>query len=107
MTLFNVSKKKELQSTLPENRCGIAVEGIFCVKVLGSGCSSCHKLYENTKAAIIHTGTPVEAEYVTDMVKIMEYGAMRMPALVINDKVVSMGRILKPDEIEVILRKFA
>ena len=41
----------------------------------------------------------IEVEYITDLQKIMECGAMSMPALVINEKVVSVGRILKPAEI--------
>ena len=41
---------------------------------------------------------PLEVEYITDMEKIMAYGVMRMPALVINDKVASMGKVLKASE---------
>ena len=44
-------------------------------------------------------------EYVTDMEKIMEYGVMSMPAVVVNDKVVSMGKVLKAAEVEALLRK--
>ena len=51
-------------------------------------------------------GIAVEAEYITDMEKVMEYGVMRMPALVVNEKVVSMGKVLKTAEIEEILRKY-
>lgn len=45
----------------------------------------------------------IEVEYVTDLQKIMEYGAMSMPALVINEKVVSVGRVLKPSEISAMI----
>ena len=48
----------------------------------------------------------IEVEYVTDLQKIMEYGAMSMPALVINEKVVSVGRVLKPAEIAEIVEKY-
>ena len=41
----------------------------------------------------------IEVEYVTDLQKIMEYGAMSMPALVVNEKIVSSGKTLKPAEI--------
>lgn len=41
----------------------------------------------------------MEVEYITDMEKIMAYGIMSMPGLVINEKVVSAGKVLKPSEI--------
>ena len=85
--------------------CGAPVEGICCVKVLGAGCKSCHELYENTKAAVSARGLKVEVEYITDMEKIMEYGVMSMPAIVVNDKVVSMGKVLKAADVEKLLRK--
>ena len=77
--------------------CGEPVDGICCIKVLGSGCKACHQLYDNTVKAV--EGMGIEVEYVTDLKKIMEYGAMSMPALVVNDKLVSSGKTLKPAEI--------
>ena len=50
-------------------------------------------------------GLPVEVEYITDMEQVMTYGAMSMPAIVVNEKVVSMGRVLKAAEVEKLLRK--
>ena len=50
-------------------------------------------------------GLSVEVEYVTDMQKIMEYGVMSMPALVVNEKVVSMGKVLKRGDVEKLLHK--
>ena len=83
--------------------CGNA-DGICCVKVLGAGCKSCHEMFENAKAAVQKIALPVQAEYVTDIQKIAEYGVMSMPALVVNEKVVSSGKVLKSEEIEGILR---
>lgn len=83
--------------------CGETTGGVCCVKVLGAGCKSCHELYENTKIAVKNVGLAVEVEYVTDMEKVMAYGAMSMPALVVNEKVVSVGRVLKPAEVEKLL----
>ena len=83
--------------------CGEKVEGICCIKVLGSGCKNCHALYENAQRAVKTAGINAEVEYVTDLQKIMEYGAMSMPALVINEQVVSMGKVLKAEDIEKIL----
>ena len=96
----NSQSASEVTSTC----CGEKVNGICCIKVLGSGCKSCHQLYDNTLKAV--EGMGIEVEYVTDLQKIMEYGAMSMPALVINEKVVSVGRVLKPAEISKIVEKY-
>ena len=85
--------------------CGAPVDGICCIKVLGSGCKNCHALWEASKAAVQNIGLNVEVEYVTNMEKIMGYGVMRMPALVVNEKVVSMGKVLKAADVEKLLRK--
>ena len=85
--------------------CGAPVEGICCVKVLGAGCKFCHEQYENAKAAVKALDLPVEVEYITDMEKVMEYGVMSMPAIVVNDKVVSMGKVLKAADVEKLLHK--
>ena len=50
-------------------------------------------------------GISAETEYVTDLQKIMEYGVMSMPALVVNEKVAVMGKVLKPADIEKLLHK--
>lgn len=85
--------------------CPEAENGVCCIKVLGSGCASCHALYENAKKAVKKMGLSVEVEYVTDLQKVMEYGVMSMPALVVNEKVVSMGKVLKSADIETLLHK--
>lgn len=80
--------------------CAGSVTKIESVKVLGAGCKSCHEMYENVKKALKSMEIDVEAEYVTDMEKVMTYGIMSMPGLVVNEKVVSVGRVLKPADIE-------
>ena len=117
MALFNWGKKNEEKKTescccgsgaaeeAASCCCGSPVEGICCVKVLGAGCKSCHELYENTKAVVSSLGLNVEVEYITDMEKIMAYGVMSMPAIVVNDQVVSMGKVLKASDVEKLLRK--
>ena len=80
-------------------------EPITNIKVLGAGCKSCHQMYENTKQAAEDLGLGVEVEYITDMEKVMQYGAMSMPVLVINEKVVSAGKVLKPHEVFKLLTK--
>jgi small redox-active disulfide protein 2 len=85
--------------------CGEPVDGICCIKVLGAGCKSCHEQYENAKAAVKALGLDLEVEYITDMEKVMAYGVMSMPAIVVNDKVVSMGKVLKAADVEKLLHK--
>ncbi|MGN0148936.1 MAG: thioredoxin family protein [Clostridia bacterium] len=121
MSLFSFGKKKEEKKvTACACNCGCpaseateitnaccpeAKDGICCVKVLGAGCSSCHTQYENAKEAVKNMGLDIEVEYITDMQKVMEYGVMSMPAIVVNEKVVSMGKVLKASEVEKLFHK--
>ena len=102
MTLFSFGKKEEKKA--PACCCGKPVEGICCIKVLGAGCKSCHDQYEYAKSAVSNLGLGIEVEYITDMEKVMEYGAMSMPAIVVNDKVVAFGKVLKTAEVEKLLK---
>ncbi|MBW9170313.1 thioredoxin family protein [Clostridium estertheticum] len=70
------------------------------IKILGSGCSNCKKLEENTRKAIDELGIVATIEKVTDFKKIMAYGVMKTPALVVDEKVKIMGRVPSPDEIK-------
>lgn len=79
--------------------------GISRIKILGSGCKSCHTLYENTLKAVADMGLVTEVEYITDLQKIMTYGVMSMPALVVDEKVVAMGKVYKSEDIEKLLHK--
>ena len=132
MALFNFGKKKEekkvsacccggAEATVEEKSgcccgsapkadnstsccCGSSAKGISSIKILGAGCKSCHEQYENAKAAVSNLGLGIEVEYITDMEKVMEYGIMSMPAIVINDKVVAFGKVLKTAEVEKLLK---
>lgn len=66
---------------------------MLTIKVLGSGCANCHKVEELTRQAVTQLNVPANVELVTDMQTIMRYGVMSTPAIVINDKVVSTGRV--------------
>ena len=83
--------------------CSGAGDPLVSIKVLGAGCKSCHEMYENAKEAVKNAGLSVEVECITDMEKVMGYGVMSMPALVINEKVVSMGKVLKAADVEKLL----
>ena len=75
------------------------------IKILGTGCKNCVALTENTQAAVKELGIEAEIVKVTDFKDIMTYGVMLTPALVIDEKVVSFGKVLKPKDIENIIKK--
>lgn len=66
------------------------------VKVLGPGCKNCVALEKATREAIDRLGVDATVEKVTDYATIAGYGVMATPALVIDDQVVSSGRVLSP-----------
>lgn len=82
-----------------------AKTGGASVKVLGSGCAKCNELEKATKEALAELGMSTEIEHVTDFSKIAAYGVMSTPALVIDGRVVSYGKVLKKDEVVKILKK--
>ena len=80
------------------------VEGAS-VKVLGSGCAKCDLLEAATKAALEQLGMDTTIDHVTDFTQIAAYGVMTTPALVVDGKVVSYGKVLKTDEVIKLLQK--
>ena len=74
------------------------------IKILGTGCPNCKILEANTKEALEELKIKANVEKVTDIAKIMEYGIMSTPALVIDEKVVSSGRVCSSEEIKKYLR---
>lgn len=81
-----------------------ARESIKSVKVLGLGCSRCKQLENVTRRAIEQLGLDVDFEHVSDPAKISSYGVMSMPALVIDGKVASYGKVLKTEEVVELLK---
>ena len=69
------------------------------IKILGTGCKKCDKLEENTKVALEEMGKDAEVVKVGDLKEIVSYGVMTSPILVIDNKIVSTGRVLKPKAI--------
>ena len=63
------------------------------VKVLGPGCANCRKLEQVTHTALDELGLEATVEKVTDYGVIAGYGVMRTPALVVDEMVVSSGRV--------------
>ncbi|MEG1617723.1 MAG: thioredoxin family protein [Bacteroidales bacterium] len=73
--------------------------------VLGTGCSGCKNLYNTVEKAIEELGLTADLKKEEDLMKIMEYNVMRMPALVIDGKVVSSGKSLSTNEVKELLTK--
>ncbi len=75
------------------------------IKVLGIGCPNCLRLEENTRTALKQLGLSAEIIKVKDMEEIANYGIMRMPGLVFDEKVVSYGKVLNVQEVMALLNK--
>lgn len=73
------------------------------IKILGSGCKKCVALAQNAEAALQAAAIDGKIEKVTDFVDIARYGVMSTPGLVIDEKVVSSGRVLSAPEIGALL----
>jgi len=74
------------------------------IKVLGTGCAKCKKLFSETEQAIKASGVAVELEKVEKIDDILAYGVMMTPALVIDDQVVVYGRVPTVDAIAELIR---
>ncbi|HNR31900.1 MAG TPA: thioredoxin family protein [Candidatus Hydrogenedentes bacterium] len=73
------------------------------VHVLGTGCMKCRKLAETAEAAIEALGVPCELEKVTDIEKILDFGVMTTPAIVVDGEVKVAGRVPSLDEMKALL----
>lgn len=69
------------------------------IKVLGTGCKKCKTLEANALEAVKNAGIDASVEKVEDVQTIIGYGVMSTPALVIDEKVVSKGKVLKAKDI--------
>lgn len=75
------------------------------IKVLGSGCTNCKKTFNNVEKALELLKMEASIQKVEDFKDIMAYGVMRTPAIVIDEKVVSFGRVNTPEEIVTLIQK--
>ena len=73
------------------------------IKILGSGCANCKRLEQEAKKIVTKLAIEADFEKITDYQKIMEYDILSTPGLVINEKVVSSGRIPSQSEITTFL----
>lgn len=75
------------------------------VTILGTGCPTCQTLEANAEKALEQISVDVSLEKVEDMEKIMSYGVMSMPALVVDGDVKVSGRVPEPDEIAALVEE--
>jgi small redox-active disulfide protein 2 len=73
------------------------------IKVLGAGCSRCHKTLEIVNKVVNENHVDANVEYVTDLMKIMEYNVMLMPAIVIDGVVRMKGTVPSESEVKQLL----
>ena len=70
------------------------------IKVLGTGCAGCKALHETVIKAVAELNLSADVIKEEDLMKIMGYNVMSLPALVIDEKVVSKGKLLSIDEVK-------
>lgn len=75
------------------------------IKILGTGCSNCKNLEKATREAVAELNLDATVVKEEDIVKIMSYGIMRTPALVLDEKVLFYGRVPSVSELKVMLSK--
>ncbi len=73
------------------------------VEILGTGCKKCQQLEANAKTAIANRQLEAEIAHITDTMEIVKRGVMKTPALVVDGKVLSQGKVLEPKDIEPLL----
>ena len=69
------------------------------IKILGSGCSNCKKLFKNAEKAVKTADLKAEIIKVTDMAEIAASGILSTPGLVVDGKIISSGKVLSEKEI--------
>ena len=114
MSFFGFGKKKEEQkkpcccggSCTPEvMQAAEAEKKESGIKILGGGCAKCNALEAATVDALRELGMDTTIDHVRDFEKIAAYGVMTTPALVVDGKVVSYGKVLKKEEAKALIQK--
>ncbi|MGE8594835.1 MAG: thioredoxin family protein [Acinetobacter faecalis] len=75
------------------------------IKVVGTGCRKCKALLAATEEAVKRTSVQADIEYVTDMMKIAETGLLSTPGLIIDNKIVSSGKVLEAKAVAELIEK--
>ncbi|HHT21422.1 MAG TPA: thioredoxin family protein [Tissierellia bacterium] len=94
MSFFGFGRKKETAATPPET----TKQSRY--KILGTGCVNCHALTKNVTEVLAELEIEDGVQKVSQLSEIASYGVMSVPAFVIDDKVVSVGKVLSHEEIK-------
>ena len=108
MKLFHRNTKENKESSCQHSEHTLWAEDTqtgASIKVLGSGCAACNALEQAVQAALLELGMDDNIDHVTDFAQIASYGVMTTPALVIDGKVVSYGKVLTKEEATDLIRK--
>lgn len=111
MGFFFKKQSKKAETCCCGGSCGCqtsseSISGsIESVQVLGSGCAKCNALEKAVQDALNDLGISVSIQHVTDFAQISALGVMTTPALVINGKVLSYGKVLKKEEVIALLNQ--
>lgn len=82
-----------------------SIESIKSIKILGrDGCSNCSRMFQETIDLAAENNLVADIQHVTDIQQVMKYGVMSLPGLVINEQVVSYGKILSKSDIKKLLK---
>jgi len=76
------------------------------VKIIGSGCDDCSRLYDNTVTALEELGIQAEVTKIGDLLEIVKLGVMSAPSLMVDGKLVVAGKVASRKEIVKILKKY-
>lgn len=75
------------------------------IKIIGSGCPDCTKLYDNTLAALRELNLEADVEKIGDLIEIVKLGVLSAPSLMIDGKLVVSGKVASQKEIAKLLKK--
>jgi small redox-active disulfide protein 2 len=73
------------------------------IQILGTGCGKCHRLFENAQQAANESGISCDIVKVAEIIEILAFNPIHLPALAIDGHVKVSGRVPSPDEIKSLL----
>lgn len=99
MKLFKRNKKESCCEKPLHITQGKLVKSEARIKILGSGCKKCETLEKNTQLALDELNIDLPIVHITDFGEIASYGVMSTPAIVVDEKVISYGKVLSKKEL--------
>ena len=76
------------------------------IKVLGRGCANCQRLLANVKQGLLDLNLEASIDYITDDMTIADHGILKTPGLIMNQTIVSTGKVLSVYEIKQLIQKY-